>query len=426
MLENEMSEFKRDYTENIYKEIVAFLNSYSGTIYIGYDDNGDLLGLENVKQIEEKISNEVGQRIFPDCTVFVSINAQTFDNKDYIVINVSKGLNVYYLKDKSILKGTYVRKGSCSIPATDETIKQMLLKNSNLSFETSVSIVQNLTFNYITNAFKEINIDINEDNIKRSLKMCDSNNKYTNLALLLSDQNPFTIKVAVYETFNKTNFLDRKEFSGSILELYDKTLEYLKVNSLTYGLIENTIRKDIEEYPEFVLREILLNSLIHRDYSTITSNIVNIYKDDGVEFISYGPLYGDITIKDILAGLSATRNPNLQTIFLRLKRVEAIGSGLRRVDSYYKSRKLNLVIEPLPSAFRVKLPRITLATASDIEDDFKVILEYINLNKSITRKEAEKLINKEKTSVTAILSKMVNQKIIDKIGNGPSTKYVLK
>lgn len=79
----------------------------------------------------------------------------------------------------------------------------MLLKNSNLSFETSVSIEQNLTFNYITNAFKEINIDINENNIKRSLKMCDSNNKYTNLALLLSDQNPFTIKVAVYETFNK-------------------------------------------------------------------------------------------------------------------------------------------------------------------------------------------------------------------------------
>lgn len=80
-------------------------------------------------------------------------------------------------------------------------------------------------------------------------------------------------------------------------------------------MIENTIRKDIEEYPEFVLREILLNSLIHRDYYTITSKIVNIYKDDGVEFISYGPLYGGITIKDILASLSATRNPNLQTIF---------------------------------------------------------------------------------------------------------------
>lgn len=54
MIENENVEFKENYTENIYKEIVAFLNSYSGTIYIGYDDNGNLVGLKNAKDIEKK------------------------------------------------------------------------------------------------------------------------------------------------------------------------------------------------------------------------------------------------------------------------------------------------------------------------------------------------------------------------------------
>ena len=247
--------------------------------------------------------------------------------------------------------------------------KQMIIKNSNLSFETSVASNQYLTFDYIKKPFAEIGIDISNKNIMKNLYMLDSQEKYTNLALLLSDQNPYTIKVASYESMEKSNFLARKEFSGSLLEIYDKTLDYLQLNSATYGLIDSTIRKDIEEYPEFIIREILLNSLIHRDYSTLASNIINIYKNDSIEFISYGSLYGNITIVDALAGLSISRNPHLQAVFMRLKRVEAIGSGLRRVNSYYKNRDLEFVIEALPASFIVRLPRIIMKLILDADDE---------------------------------------------------------
>ena len=423
MQENENIEFKELYTENIYKEIVAFLNSGSGTIYIGYNDNGELIGLENVKETEEKISNGIRGKIVPDCSVFVSINNATLDNKDYIIINVSKGVNIYSLKDKGIIKGTYIRNGSCSMPATEETVKQMIIKNSNITFETSVANNQNLTFNYIREAFMGINIDINNKNIMKSLFMVDNNGNYTNLALLLSDQSPYTVKVATYQSVNKTNFLDRKEFGGSLLEVYDKTLSYLKINSATYGLIDSSIREDIEEYPEFILREIILNSLIHRDYSVLTSNIINIYKDDSIEFISYGSLYGNITIEDVLAGLSTSRNPHLQSIFMRLKRVEAIGSGLRRVNSYYKSKNLDFLVKALPSSFVVRLPRITIDKIP-AKDDYKIIIDYLDKNGEITRKQAERLLNKEKTTTSNVLSKMISDKIIKKIGKGPNTKYI--
>ena len=423
MQENENIEFKELYTENIYKEIVAFLNSGSGTIYIGYNDNGELIGLENVKETEEKISNGIRGKIVPDCSVFVSINNATLDNKDYIIINVSKGVNIYSLKDKGIIKGTYIRNGSCSMPATEETVKQMIIKNSNITFETSVANNQNLTFNYIREAFMGINIDINNKNIMKNLFMLDNNGNYTNLALLLSDQNPYTVKVATYQSVNKTNFLDRKEFGGSLLEVYDKTLSYLKINSATYGLIDSSIREDIEEYPEFILREIILNSLIHRDYSVLTSNIINIYKDDSIEFISYGSLYGNITIEDVLAGLSTSRNPHLQSIFMRLKRVEAIGSGLRRVNSYYKSKNLDFLVNALPSSFVVRLPRITIDKLA-AKDDYKIIIDYLDKNGEITRKEAERLLDKEKTTTSNVLNKMISDKIIKKIGKGPNTKYI--
>ena len=423
MQENENIEFKELYTENIYKEIVAFLNSGSGTIYIGYNDNGELIGLENVKETEEKISNGIRGKIVPDCSVFVSINNATLDNKDYIIINVSKGVNIYSLKDKGIIKGTYIRNGSCSMPATEETVKQMIIKNSNITFETSVANNQNLTFNYIREAFMGINIDINNKNIMKNLFMLDNNGNYTNLALLLSDQNPYTVKVATYQSVNKTNFLDRKEFGGSLLEVYDKTLSYLKINSATYGLIDSSIREDIEEYPEFILREIILNSLIHRDYTVLTSNIINIYKDDSIEFISYGSLYGNITIEDVLAGLSTSRNPHLQSIFMRLKRVEAIGSGLRRVNSYYKSKNLDFLVNALPSSFVVRLPRITIDKLA-AKDDYKIIIDYLDKNGEITRKEAERLLDKEKTTTSNVLNKMISDKIIKKIGKGPNTKYI--
>ncbi len=424
MLENENIEFKKMYTENIYKEIVAFLNSYGGTIYIGYDDNGELVGLDEAKRVEEIISNGISQKITPDCSIFVSINNGVLDGKNYITINVSKGISVYSLKEKGILKGTYVRNGSCSIPATEETVKQMIIKNSNLSFETSVASNQNLSFNYILKAFEEIGIDISNRNIMKNLFLLNKDNNYTNLALLLSDQNPYTVRVACYESIEKSNFLDRKEFGGSLLEIYDKTLDYLKLNSATYGLIDESVRKDIEEYPEFILREIILNSLIHRNYSTMTSNIINIYKSDGIEFISYGSLYGNITIDDVLAGLSTSRNPYLQSIFMRLKRVEAIGSGLRRVSSYYRKQNMNFIIRALPSSFVVKLPRITVQQLVTNNDD-KLIIDYINKHGSITRKEAEKLIDKEKTATTFVLNEMVEDKMIEKIGKGPSIKYVI-
>lgn len=427
MNENEQIEFKENYTENIYKEIISFLNTNSGTIYIGYDDNGNLVGLDNSKEIEEKISNGIKTKIYPDARVFISVNNETFEEKNYISIKVSKGVDIYYLKEKGIVKGTYLRTGSCSIPASEETVKQMILRNSSLSFETSISSNQNLTFNYISKTFSENNINLNEINLKENLHIT-TNKKYTNLGLLFSDQNPFSFKLAVYQSKEKENFLDRKEFNGSILEIYDNLIEFLKLNTATYGLISSSVREDIEEYPEFILREIVLNSLIHRDYSTLTSNIINLYKDDGIELISYGSLYGNITVDDILAGLSTSRNPYLQSIFMRIKRVEAIGSGLRRVNSYYEKLGLNFEVKALPSTFIVILPRITLnnGNVKNTNKDVNLILEYIDKNGSITRKNAEILIKREKTSTSILLNKLVEDSILIKVGNGPSTRYEKK
>lgn len=421
MLENENIEFKEDFTDNIYKEIVAFLNSSGGTIYVGYNDSGNLIGLNNAKVIEERISNGIVQMITPDASMFVSINLHLFEEKEFIEIMVNKGINIYSLSSKGLLKGTYVRNGSCSVPASEETVKQMIIKNSNLSFETNVSLNQDLTFNYIKKAFEEIDIDINNKNIKRNLYLTNSENYYTNLGLLLSDQNPFIIKIAVYESKDKRNFLDLKEFTGSLLEIFDKTIDYLKINSATKGFINGTVREDYDDYPEFILREITLNSLIHRDFSLLSPNIINIYKEDSIEFINYGSLYGNITVEDILDGLSASRNPKLQAIFTRIKRVEAIGSGLRRTNAYYKRKGMEITIKALPSSFVVILPIFN--EVCDEYSDYGKILDYVDKKNIISREEASKIIGKGRSSTSKVINRMVRENLLKKISSGPNTKY---
>ena len=48
MIENEITEFKREYTDNILKTVIAFANTSGGRILIGVDDNGEPIGVENI------------------------------------------------------------------------------------------------------------------------------------------------------------------------------------------------------------------------------------------------------------------------------------------------------------------------------------------------------------------------------------------
>ena len=78
----------------------------------------------------------------------------------------------------------------------------------------------------------------------------------------------------------------------------------------------------------------------------------------------------------------------------------------------------------MPSSFVVRLPRITMDNIL-AEGDDKIILDYLNKTHEITRKKAEELIDKEKTTTANLLNKMLDNKIIKKVGNGPNTKYIL-
>lgn len=327
-IEDEYTELKVELTKDIKKEIVAFANTKGGKIYVGIDDYGKVVGLNNVKEDMGSLSGMIREGIKSDLTLYTSIISKKVENKDIIELNIMEAPNKpYYLSDKGIkTSGVYLRYGNTSAPASEEVIKKMLIESQGDSFETAISKNQNLHFLSLVEIFSKNKIELDENKFK-TLNIINLDDDYTNLGLLLSDECPYSIKCAIYNGKNKIEFKDRKEFTGSILKQVNDVFQYLELYNKTKGKIIGLERIDRKDYPEYALREALLNAVIHRNYNYTGSILISLY-DDHFEITSLGGLVKGLNINDLYLGVSESRNPNLANIFYRLKYVESFGTGI--------------------------------------------------------------------------------------------------
>ena len=96
--ESERIEYKSQMIDDIYKEVIAFANTDGGVIYLGIDDKGNQIGIDNVDETYTRLTNGIRDAIAPDVTMFVRYVLQ--DNK-VIRIEVGEGsYKPYYLKSK--------------------------------------------------------------------------------------------------------------------------------------------------------------------------------------------------------------------------------------------------------------------------------------------------------------------------------------
>lgn len=204
---------------------------------------------------------------------YLRVNTVEIEEKQVIEIDVTTGTNrPYYLREKGLKPGgVYVRKGSSTQPMTEEGIREMILQNSGRSFELCRSMNQELTFHTLQTEMQRRSIEIGPSQM-RTLKLIGEDGLYTNLALLLSDQCESTTKVALFQGTDKELFRDRKEFTGSILKQLEDVYQFIDLVNKTKATFSRLDRTDRRDYPEEAVREALLNSIVHRDYSFSGSN----------------------------------------------------------------------------------------------------------------------------------------------------------
>ena len=428
--ETENIEFKSQFTEEIYKEVIAFANTDGGIVYVGVDNDGNAVGLTDVDQEYTRITNGLRDAIMPDVTMFVRFTVQ--DNK-VVRITVSEAANKpYYLKGKGLKpSGVYVRQGASSVPASYEQIRRMIKESDGDTFEENRSLEQELTFEAAQRAFHLYGVEFNTDKYRALGITQKKNNIYTNLALILSDQCTHTIKIAVFRDETCTVFRDSKEFGGSVFKQFEDTVNYLALCNKTSSTIKGVVRTDKQDYPEEAIREALLNAIVHRDYSFSGSIIINV-TDNKMEFISLGGLLPGLTPDDIRSGISQPRNRNLAEVFHRLRLIESYGTGIRRIFNLYAKCTEQPQIEVTSNTFKIILPNMNVAPAAKTENvatitpQMRKILDCIKANGHITEKEISELLGLKKTRTFTVAKQMRDLGLIKAIGKGESKKYFLK
>lgn len=424
-------ELKKEYVKDILKTVIAFANTSGGKIYIGIDDDGKVLGVQKLDTDILKLSNSIRDSIKPDITLFASILVEKIDGKDVIVVDVQKGASSpYYLTDKGILpSGVYVRQGASSVPATDATILKMIRDTDGDNFEELRSLNQNLDFVFLKKEFEDANIKL-EHSQMRTFNIIDEDGLYTNLGLLLSEQCPHTIKAAVFEGSTKEIFKDRFEFSGSLLKQMKDVYSFLNRYNRTNSEITGLKRTDTREYPEIALREALLNSIVHKEYSYSSSTLISVF-DDKIEIVTIGGLTKGLNEDDIMLGVSILRNRNLANIFYRLKLIEAYGTGIPKIIESYNEYNVKPKIEISSNAFKITLPN-TLKEKSisklekNLSDKEYLIVNMLKENEYIKRTDIEKNLSISSSMAIKLLRNMVDNSIIEKLGKGKNVIYRLK
>jgi len=422
--ESNSMELKQEFTPNIIKTVVAFANTKGGTLYIGVADDGSIIGLPNPDKVLRQTTSSVRDSIKPDVTLFIDYKTETREGKNVIRVSVQKGTKPpYYLSGKGIRpEGVFVRDGSSTVPATETAIYKMIKESGGEKYEEQSSLNQELTFKDASRVFKSYETPFGEVQ-QKSLKLINENGIYTNLALLLSDQCPHTMKLAVFEGVDKLIFKDRKEFSGSLLRQLDDVFDAINFFNRTRATFETLKRIDIRDYPPEAIREALLNAIIHRDYSYNSSTLISVF-DDRLEFVSIGGLAKGISLNDIWLGVSMARNSNLANIFYRLKLIEAYGTGIPKIMRNYSDFNKKPEIETSDNAFKITLPNANITRTPLLSENELSVISILERQGYTTRKEVEEAVSVSQATAGRLLKNLVDKKLIALVGRGKNRRYV--
>jgi ATP-dependent DNA helicase RecG len=312
--------------------------------------------------------------------------------------------------------GVYVRVGSNTVTATREHIRQLIKDSSAGLFLFELSMEQRLTFEYAERIFAAKAVGFAKEQ-KQSLGLILPDGRYSNLALLLSDQCPYTTKTALFEGMNKDRFKDRKEFCGSLFKQIEEVHAYLHVFNRTRSAIEGIYRIDYPDYPEVAIRESYINALIHRDYYIEGSVLVSMF-DDRLEFVSLGGAMPGVTHDLMLAGVSVTRNEKLAQVFYRLKMIEAFGTGIPRIFSAYENYSRQPEIPIVNGGFLIRLPNMNHSVVSETMNGYALTqtneqrLLSLFPNVSFNKEAASEALGLSPSGAYKLLQRMVTQRLL--------------
>jgi ATP-dependent DNA helicase RecG len=330
-------EFKQQLTDDIEKEVCAFLNYHEGgLLYIGIDKKSNIVGVNDIDNIMLKIKDRLKNNIMPSCMGLFDIISEEYDGKNVIKIIVASGPEKpYYLKKYGMSeKGTYIRIGTAAEPMPAKIIEQLFSKRTRNSIGKIKAGKQKLSFEQLKIYYEAAGLQLN-DQFAANLELLTEEGDFNYVAYLLSDANSVSIKVAKYQGTDRVDLIENNEYGYcSLIKAAKQVLDKLELENKTLTKITFRERENQRLWSSVALRESAINAIVHNDFSREVPPKFEIFSNR-IEITSAGGLTDGMTEEEFFEGYSMPRNKEIMRVFKDLDLVEYLGSGVPRILKSY-------------------------------------------------------------------------------------------
>ena len=438
MSENQNIEYKQSWRDEYLKWICGFANANGGSIFIGKDDNGNVIGVTDAKRLLEEIPNKVRAVL----GILVDVNLHTTAQGDFIEILVEDyPYPVNY-------KGQYhYRSGSTKQELKGTSLDNFLLQKKGKRWDgvpvpkVSAKDLKQETFDFFRKrAFKSQRIeeDILTDSNEHLLEnlQLKENDFLKRAAILLFHSNPENfvtgsyIKIGYFETDDDLKYQD--EIHGNLFEQIEKTMDLLFTKYIKAPIsYEGINRVETYEYPKDAVREALLNAIAHKDYSGGVPIQISVYSDKIIIW-NEGQLPENWTVKNLMEKhASRPYNPDIANALFRSGYIESWGRGTLKIIRECKQAGIPEPVFSYDSSdisveFKKDIYNEKYLQSLNLNDRQVKAVLYVKEKGKITNSDYQTLNDISRETATRDLKELIDKQLIKPSGQkGAGAFYTL-
>ena len=434
MPEQQNIEYKESWHDEYLKWVCGFANAQGGLIYIGKDDNGNVVGLKDYKKLMDDIPNKIRNAM--GITVEVNLHEQTGNHFIEIITHP-------YSVPISWRGRYYYRSGSTKQELTGNALNEFLLKKSGKTWDDVIEpratfddIDENTFFAFLRMSNEKGRMPETDGlTIEQAFDklLLTENGQLKRASIILFGKNPARfypntfVKVGY---FKGNDILFHDVVEGNLVTLLREVSNLLNFKYFTKKIhFEGLYRIETGEYPAPAIREMLLNALIHRNYMGSMTQI-RIY-DDSINIWNDGTLPVGIN-SEILKKphRSNPRNPLIADVCFKGGLIDSWGSGTIRIIETCKQANL-----PEPElieqegGFSVTLFKNSLTAEQlaklGLNDRQLKAVEYVKEKGKITNKEYQELNDTTDRTALRDIETLITLGVLRRVGEKKGAYYEL-
>ena len=343
--ESQNIEYKESWRDEYLKWICGFANAGGGTIYVGVNDNKEIIGVDNSKRLMEDIPNKIVTHL----GIVADVNLLHEGKMDYIEIIVEpSNIPIAY-------KGIYhYRSGSTKQELRGTALQQFILKKMGRSWDdigndrATIDDIDRKAIDYFlrkgieAQRIPEDQREASTKDILDSLGLIDNDGLLKNAAILLFGKNPLrffpsiAFKIGRFGK-NEADLMFQDVIEGNIIQMADRVMEILQGKYLVSPVrFEGMQRYETLEIPKEALREILYNAIAHKDYAGPDIQM-HVY-DDHIEEWNEGELPEGYTEETLMGNHSSKpRNRNIANVMFKAGFIDTWGRGYMKIREGFEA-----------------------------------------------------------------------------------------